>query len=389
MQAFSTDEAKWKAVAARDVRGDGVFVYGVLTTGVRCRPSCASRRPKRENVRFFDSWQDAKRAGFRACKKCRPDRTGADPAAERVRRICRVLEQCEDLPILKDLAALAGCSPSHLQRTFKRLLGLTPRQYALQVRRARIQVQLGRAGSVTEAIHRAGYGSSSRFYEKDAKALGMAPKIYRKGAPHQEIRFAVAPCGLGWVLVAATARGVCAVWLGDDAKSLEGELLERFPRARILPAEPDQQVLVQKVVAHLEAPWQSPPDLPLDIQATAFEQRVWEALRHIPPGTTATYAEIARKIEKPSAARAVARACASNPAAVVIPCHRVVRSDGGLAGYRWGLERKERLLQLERQGAERLERKNEQAEPCPAQGEGTVERSQGGAPQGPRIPLRR
>lgn len=350
MNGSMSQEARWRAVLGRDGAADGIFVYAVVTTGVYCRPSCPSRRPRRENVRFFDTWKDAEKAGFRPCAKCRPDRQGPDPRAELVRWACRRIAQAESPPKLKDLAAEAGCSPSHLQRVFKKILGITPSRYAAQRRRQKVQAHLGRGRSVTEAIHEAGYGSGSRFYERDGKELGMSPKQYARGGKDLEIRFASAPCSLGWVLVAATDRGVCAVFLGDSPVALERELRERFPRARILPEDPDRGAHLEKVLAHLEAPRRTAPDLPLDVRGTAFQQRVWEALRRIPPGETATYSEIARRIGSPSAVRAVARACASNPAALVIPCHRVVRSDGTLAGYRWGLERKKRLL--EREGLE-------------------------------------
>ncbi|SHF25161.1 AraC family transcriptional regulator, regulatory protein of adaptative response / methylated-DNA-[protein]-cysteine methyltransferase [Desulfacinum infernum DSM 9756] len=350
MKGFVSEEARWRAVLDRDGAADGIFVYAVVTTGVYCRPSCPSRRPRRENVRFFESYQEAEKAGFRACAKCRPNRSGAHPGAELVEWACRRIAQAESPPKLKDLAEEAGCSPSHLQRIFKKILAITPSRYAAQLRRQKVQTHLGRGASVTEAIHEAGYGSGSRFYERDGKELGMSPKQYARGGKGMEIRFASAPCSLGWVLVAATDRGVCAVFLGDSPEALERELRERFPRARTLPEDPHRAVFIEKVLAHLEAPHRTPADLPLDVRGTAFQQRVWEALRRIPPGETATYSEIARRIGSPSAVRAVARACASNPAALVIPCHRVVRSDGTLAGYRWGLERKRRLL--EREGLE-------------------------------------
>jgi AraC family transcriptional regulator, regulatory protein of adaptative response / methylated-DNA-[protein]-cysteine methyltransferase len=337
----------WEAVRRRDRALDGAFVFAVSTTGVYCRPSCASRPAKRENVSFYSSTEAAERAGYRACKRCRPDKLGApDPKVEAVKRACERIASAEEAPSLAVLAASAGLSPFHFHRVFKKVTGVTPKAYAAQMQSRRAADGLRTAGTVTEAIYDAGFNSSSRFYETAAARLGMTPTAVRRGGEGAQIRFAVGQASLGAVLVAATDKGVCAIMLGHDPDLLSRELQDRFPRAELVGGDPAFERTVAQVVGLVEAPGQR-SDLPLDIRGTAFQQRVWEALRAIPPGKTATYAEIARAIGRPTAVRAVAQACAANPLAVAIPCHRVVRTDGDLSGYRWGVERKRELLDRE------------------------------------------
>ena len=340
-------EAMWDAARRRDPSYDGVFYVAVKTTGVYCRPSCKSRPPKRENVSFFASPADALRAGYRACKRCRPDRLGAaDPQVEAVRRACERIASAEQAPSLADLAAGAGLSSFHFHRVFRKVTGVTPKAYAAEMRARRAAEGLKTAKTVTEAIYDAGFNSSSRFYETATARLGMTPTAARRGGEGLSIRFAVGEASLGSVLVAATDKGVCAIMLGDDPDGLVRELEDRFPRAKLVAADPNFERTVAQVVGLVEAPGQN-LDLPLDIRGTAFQQKVWQALRAIPVGATATYAEIARTVGRPKAVRAVAQACAANPLAVAIPCHRVVRTDGGLSGYRWGVERKRKLLDRE------------------------------------------
>jgi AraC family transcriptional regulator of adaptative response/methylated-DNA-[protein]-cysteine methyltransferase len=344
---YSTDRERWKALVKRDKRADGAYVYGVVTTGIYCRPACSSKLPNRENVRFFDTSQDAERAGFRPCKRCDPGAPGGRTTHhDAVVRACRLIEESEDLPSLTDLANAVGFSPSYFHRLFKKEVGLTPKQYATAVRASRVRASLQTSSNVTEAIYDAGFASSSRFYEQAAGTLGMQPSKYRNGGQDLRIRFAVAQCYLGWVLIAATEEGVCAIDLGDDPKRLEQALRAKFSRAEFVDQDPALMTWVAQVLAFLESPRER-LDLPLDIKGTAFQQRVWQALQEIPPGATASYADIAARIDSPKAARAVAQACASNRIAVAIPCHRVVRSDGNLGGYRWGRERKRRLLERE------------------------------------------
>jgi len=342
------DEARWwQAVRRRDPSFDGEVFFAVRTTGVYCRPSCASRPAKRENVAFFLTAVEAEKAGYRACKRCRPDRLGApDPQVEAVKRACVEIEAAEETPKLADLAASAGLSPHHFHRVFKAITGVTPKAYAAETRARRAAQKLRTAETVTEAIYDAGFNASSRFYETAAARLGMTPSVSRSGGAGARIRFAVGEASLGAVLVAATTKGVCAILLGDDAERLLRDLQDRFPRAELIGGDAEFERTVAEVVGLIEAPGQR-LDLPLDIRGTAFQQRVWAALRAIPPGTTATYKEIARAIEKPKAVRAVAQACAANPLAVAIPCHRVVRTDGDLSGYRWGIERKRELIARE------------------------------------------
>ncbi|MBO0857361.1 MAG: bifunctional DNA-binding transcriptional regulator/O6-methylguanine-DNA methyltransferase Ada [Chloracidobacterium sp.] len=345
----TTTDKFWQAIQTRDSDYDGEFYYGVRTTGVYCRPSCASRRPKRKNVLFFALPEAARQAGFRACLRCRPDETVVcDPQAELTQSICRLIDQQLEEPV--NIAALSErvkLSKFYLQRLFKKLMGITPRQYA-EARRADLFKTRVKAGqSVTDALYEAGYGSSSRLYEKASAQFGMTPATYRKGGIGMKINYTITECPLGLLLVAVTDKGICSVTLGDKSKELTGELRAEFPRAEIALDEKRLQVQVRALLAYLAG--QEPhPDLPLDVQGTAFQKRVWEELRRIPYGQTASYGEIARRIGRPSATRAVARACATNPAALVTPCHRIVRESGELGGYRWGVERKRQLLEKEK-----------------------------------------
>jgi len=345
--AARADDARWDAVRRRDGAFDGKFFFAVRTTGVYCRPSCASRQAKRENVTFFATPEAAEKAGYRACKRCRPDKLGApDPKVEAVKRACDRIASAEETPTLADLAGGAGMSPHHFHRVFKKIAGVTPKAYAAQTKARRAAEGLRSAGTVTEAIYDAGFNSSSRFYETAAARLGMTPTALRRGGQGAVIRFAVGETSLGAALVAATDKGVCAIMLGQDPDALARELQDRFPRAEFVGGDPAFEQMVAAVVGLIEAPGKR-NDLPLDILGTAFQERVWQALRAIPAGKTATYAEIARAIGRPTAARAVAQACAANPLAVAIPCHRVVRADGDISGYRWGVERKRALLDRE------------------------------------------
>jgi len=344
---YGTDEARWNALVRRDRQANGAFVYGVLTTFIYCKPACASRAPRYENVRFFDTWEQAEQAGFRPCKRCDP-RSGAeaDGRSSLMVKACRIIEDSEEPPTLKDLAKAVGLSPYHFQRLFKKVVGVTPKQYASEQRLKRVRSSLRRDMSVTDALYDAGFASSSRFYENARETLGMKPSEYQTGAEGIRIRCAVARSYLGWVLVAATATGICAIEIGDDPERMKTRLRERFPNAEIQSGDEIFRSWVQQILAYMEKPEQS-LDLPLDIQGTAFQRLVWMALREIAPGSTISYSNLAAKIGKPRAARAVAGACASNKIAVAIPCHRVVRRDGDLGGYRWGLERKRALLERE------------------------------------------
>ncbi|MWV20847.1 bifunctional DNA-binding transcriptional regulator/O6-methylguanine-DNA methyltransferase Ada [Methylobacterium sp. 2A] len=348
--ATDPDADRWAALAARDARADGTFVYAVRTTGVYCRPSCASRAARPENVSFYRTCAEAEAAGFRPCRRCRPDAPGlAERRAEAVARACRLIETAETAPTLAALAGAAGMSAYHFHRVFKAATGVTPRAYAAAHRAAGLAARLPGAGSVTEALYEAGYGAASRFYAEGAPRLGMAPALYRKGGAGLRIRFGIGACSLGAILVAATDRGICAILLGEAPEPLLRDLQDRFPGAEIVGGDPDFEGWMARVIGLVEAPGRG-LDLPLDIRGTAFQQRVWEALQRIPVGSTASYAEIARAIGLPAATRAVARACGANPIAVAIPCHRVVRADGALSGYRWGVARKRDLLQREAEG---------------------------------------
>jgi AraC family transcriptional regulator, regulatory protein of adaptative response / methylated-DNA-[protein]-cysteine methyltransferase len=352
LQAAATmADPRWAAVAARDARADGQFFYSVRTTGVFCQPSCAARAPRPENVAFHATMADAERAGFRPCRRCRPDQPSlATQQAAMVAGLCRHIEQAEQPPTLDELAARVALSPFHLHRVFKAVTGVTPRAYARAQRAERVRRDLAGADTVTvtEAIYGAGYNSGSRFYEQADQVLGMTPTRFRAGGADTEIHFAIGQCSLGAILVARSARGVCAIALGDDPQELARELQDRFPRARLIGGDAEFERLVAQVVGLVEAP-QLGLDLPLDVRGTAFQQRVWQALRQIPPGQTLSYAELAERIGAPTAVRAVAQACGANTLAVAIPCHRVVRSDGALSGYRWGVERKRALLEREGQ----------------------------------------
>jgi AraC family transcriptional regulator, regulatory protein of adaptative response / methylated-DNA-[protein]-cysteine methyltransferase len=343
------EQSYWHAVEAKDGARDGEFVYAVRSTGVYCRPSCPSRRPKRENVQFFALPELAESAGFRSCRRCHPENTAtADPQVEMVRSICRFIESHSSEQLSLDLLAEQGrISPYHLHRTFKRIAGVTPRQYADACRAEKFKSQLKSGDSVTRAMYEAGYGSSRGLYEHAPERLGMTPASYRRRGKGMRIGYTIVDCPLGQLLVGATERGICAVRLGDSRRVLEEDLLAEFPEAEIAPASPALDRSTAKILAHLEG--RRPDlDLPLDIQATAFQARVWEELRAIPYGSTASYSDVAKAIGRPTAVRAVARACATNPVALVIPCHRVVREDRSLGGYRWGLDRKRSLLEQER-----------------------------------------
>jgi len=352
------DDARWRAVLARDRALDGAFVTAVLTTGIYCRPSCPARHPKRENVRFYPGPDEAERAGYRACLRCRPKELGAaDPQAVMIERVCRHIQACTDQRItLADLAKIARMSPYHLQRTFKRRTGLSPRQYAEALRLGRLKTHLKRKESVTMALYEAGYGSSSRLYERSSERLGMTPRSYRDGGEGAAIRFAVAHTAIGNVLVAATERGICSVRIAEPEAVMTKALAEEFPAARIERDEGGLSRWVHAIAKHVAGETHA-LDIPVDVRATAFQWRVWEALRAIPYGETRTYRQVAASIGKPKAARAVGRACATNPVALVIPCHRVVREGGDLGGYAWGLGVKRRLLDSERRGSARGRRR--------------------------------
>ena len=341
------NDPRWALVLARDPEADGKFYYSVKTTGVYCRPTCAARLARPENVRFHATIQDAEIAGFRPCKRCKPNQPSlVEQHTANVTKACRIIEEAETVPALEELAKNVGMSTYHFHRVFKHVTGLTPREYAATHREKNLRNELGRGTSVTQAIFDAGYNSNSRFYEKSNEVLGMTPSNYRAGGANTDIRFAIGECSLGSILVAKSERGVCAILLGDDADELARELQDKFPSANLIGGDNEFEQLVAKVVGFVEAPALG-LDLPLDVRGTAFQQRVWRALREIPAGVTASYSDIANRIGAPKSVRAVAQACAANTLAVAIPCHRVVRNDGGLSGYRWGVERKRVLLQKE------------------------------------------
>jgi AraC family transcriptional regulator, regulatory protein of adaptative response / methylated-DNA-[protein]-cysteine methyltransferase len=345
------DDPRWARIVARDRTADGLFWYSVMTTGVYCRPSCASRRANPQNVQLHDTLEAARATGFRPCKRCKPDGiSNARENAEIVARACRLIEQSEEPPALNGLAEAVGRSTSHFHRLFRSTTGLTPKEYAAAHRAARVREGLEAGQSVTEAIYGAGFNSSGRFYEKSNIVLGMTPTQYRSGGANEKIRFAVGQSSLGAILVASSAKGVVSILLGDDPDRLVRDLQDRFPKALLVGGDKEYEVLVARVVGFVEAP-KIGLDLPLDVRGTAFQQRVWQALTQIPVGQTASYAEIARRIGVPKSVRAVAGACAANNLAVAIPCHRVVRYDGSLSGYAWGVERKRVLL--DKEGARR------------------------------------
>lgn len=341
------NDARWAALQSRDASADGRFFYAVKTTGVYCRPSCAARTPRPENVEFYPSPAHAERAGFRPCRRCKPAQA---PAAERsaalVAAMCRHLEESESPLTLEALARHVGLSPFHAHRLFKASTGVTPRAYFAAQRGKRVRGELREHGNVTQAIYGAGYGSAGRFYEEANARLGMTPSAFKAGGQRERIRFALGECSLGSILVAATARGICAISLGEEPEGLLHELQRQFPQAELLGADAQFEALVAQVVALVEEPAQR-HHLPLDIRGTAFQERVWQALRRVPAGEQLTYRELAERIGSPNAVRAVANACGQNRVAVAIPCHRVVRTDGSLSGYRWGVERKRTLLERE------------------------------------------
>lgn len=349
LAAQTKKDPRWTAVVTRDPKADDKFFYSVKTTGVYCRPSCGSRGARPENVQFHATWADAERAGFRPCKRCKPNQSSLDKQhAAKVANSCRLIESAEEVPSLGDLARKAGLSTYHFHRIFKAVTGLTPRAFAAAHRAKRIRSELNRSGTVTEAIYGAGYGSNGRFYATSDEVLGMTPSNYRAGGANTEIRFAIGECSLGSILVAKSERGICAILLGDDPEALARELQDRFSHANLIGGDKGFEKLVAQVVGFVETPAVG-LDLPLDVRGTAFQQRVWQALRKIPAGSTASYSDIAKRIGSPKSVRAVAHACAANALAVAIPCHRVVKNDGALSGYRWGVERKRTLLQREAQ----------------------------------------
>jgi AraC family transcriptional regulator, regulatory protein of adaptative response / methylated-DNA-[protein]-cysteine methyltransferase len=340
-------DPRWTRVIARDRTADGVFWYSVATTGIYCRPSCPSRTANPKNVSLHDTLEAARNAGFRPCKRCNPDGLSLDAGyAVIIAKACRLIEQSEELPSLTALADAVELSPGYFHRLFKARTGLTPKDYAAAHQANRVREKLGRSNTVTEAIYDAGFNSNGRFYEKSTDILGMTPTQYRAGGTAEVIRFAVGQCSLGAILVASSEKGVASILIGDNPDTLVRDLQDRFRNARLIGGDSDYELLVARVVGLIEAP-RLGLDLPLDVRGTAFQQRVWQALRDIPAGRTVTYMDIARKIGSPKSVRAVAGACAANNIAVAIPCHRVVRNDGSLSGYRWGVERKRILIDRE------------------------------------------
>ena len=344
--SFVTDDDRYAAVARRDAAADGHFVYAVVTTGIFCRPTCGARLARRENVRFHPTPVDAERAGFRACRRCKPSEAALRERHDAIVRAARErIDRSETVPSLAELAEDSGMSPFHFQRLFKATFGMSPKQYAIAVRATRVRDELASGLPVTRAVFDAGYATSSRFYD-DAQAFGMSPSEMRAGGAGIAMHATVLTTALGAMLVAATERGVCAVLFGADEAALRDDLARRFPHARIIDAPPQFTTWTRAIAAYVDRA-QGSLDVPLDVVGTAFQRQVWQVLRTIPPGRTATYTEIAERLHAPKSARAVTRACAANPVAVAIPCHRVVRRDGDLGGYRWGLERKRTLLEKE------------------------------------------
>ncbi len=341
------DRRRWQAVLDKSALADDPFVYAVRTTGIFCRPECGSRRPNFANVACFDTPVEAAAAGFRPCKRCRPDREPPTDRTGMITHACRRLESEEPEPTLASLARETRLSPSHFQKLFKAHVGLSPKQYAKSARARRLAAALERSGSVTEAIYAAGYGSASRGYDAMGRTLGMMPAGYRKGAVGETIRYAIATSSLGPIAVAGTTKGICAIEFGESETALADRLPAMFPGAELTPTDPAFRKWLKTLLAFIETP-AAGLDLPLDIQGTAFQRRVWDALRDIPAGTIVTYTELALRIGSPTSVRAVARTCATNRIAVAIPCHRVIRKDGELAGYRWGIDRKRRLLAREK-----------------------------------------
>lgn len=345
------DDPRWQLILDREKAADGRFWYSVSTTGIYCRPSCPSRAAKSENVTIHDSLEEARATGRRPCRRCNPEGSSTtEENAALAEAACRTMAAADGPVVLAQLANAAGLSPSHFHRMFKAAVGVTPRAYASALRATRVREDLRTAGSVTEAIYAAGFGSNGRFYEKSESLLGMTPGRYRAGGAEETLRFAIGQTTLGALLVASSDKGVASILLGDDPDELARDLQDRFPRAILVGGDEGYEQLVARVVGMIEAPGGA-HDLPLDVRGTAFQQRVWAALRELPAGTTATYSEIARRIGSPSSTRAVAGACAANAIAVAIPCHRVVRNDGALSGYRWGVERKRTLIEREAEAA--------------------------------------
>jgi AraC family transcriptional regulator of adaptative response/methylated-DNA-[protein]-cysteine methyltransferase len=341
-------DPRWASVVARDLQAR--FYYSVKTTGVYCRPSCAARLPKPENVQFHATCKEAEKAGFRPCKRCKPNQASpVEQHAEKIASACRLIESSEAPPSLELLAQHVGLSTYHFHRLFKAATGLTPKGYAAAHRANLVRKSLSKSDTVTGAIYDAGYNSNSRFYETSNQVLGMTPSNYRAGGARTDIRFAVGECSLGSILVAQSDRGICAILLGDDPDALARDLQDQFPKANLIGGDAAFERLVAKVVGFVEEPALG-LDLPLDVRGTAFQQRVWKSLRKLPAGSTASYRDVAKRIGSPNSVRAVAQACAANVLAVAIPCHRVVRNDGALSGYRWGVERKRALLEKEAHG---------------------------------------
>jgi AraC family transcriptional regulator, regulatory protein of adaptative response / methylated-DNA-[protein]-cysteine methyltransferase len=340
-------DPRWHSVVAREGAADGKFFYSVKTTGVYCRPSCGARLARPENVQFYSTPEEAEKAGFRPCKRCKPKQPGsATENAAKIAKACRLIERSEKTLPLKNMADSVEMSVFHFHRTFKSITGLTPSAYAKAYRNQRMRDSLERSNNVTEAIYDAGFNSSGRFYESSNQVLGMTPSRFREGGSNTDIHFAVGQSSLGSILVAQSEKGVCSILMGDDPDALVRDLQDQFPKANLIGDEAGYQESIAKVVGLVEKP-ATGTDLPLDIRGTAFQQRVWKALQQIPPGSTATYTEIAEKIGMPKAVRAVAQACGANWLAVAIPCHRVIRNDGSLSGYRWGVDRKRALLERE------------------------------------------
>jgi AraC family transcriptional regulator, regulatory protein of adaptative response / methylated-DNA-[protein]-cysteine methyltransferase len=347
------DDSRWKAVLNRDTATDGKFVFAVSSTGIYCRPSCPSKRPRRENVSFFPRPLEAERAGFRECLRCRPKALAGNSGQQRVKAICRYIEQHLDEPLtLGKLSAEFGQSPFHLQRTFKAALGITPKEYANSCRMRGFRLKLKAGHSVTRAMHDAGYSSTSRLYSRTASELGMEPSKYRRGAIAAPIRYSVTDSPLGRMLIAATEKGICSIQFADSDEELEQCLRQEFPFAVRRRDDKNLADLAQKVVCSIRGS-EPAASLPLDIRATAFQRRVWSYLQSLAFGETKSYSQVAKAIRRPSAVRAVARACATNPVAIAIPCHRVLRSNGDLGGYRWGIKRKEVLLAMEAEQSEK------------------------------------
>lgn len=350
-----TRDPRWARIVARDKTADGAFWYSVATTGVYCRPSCPSRQANPENVRLHGSLVEAEAAGFRACRRCNPDGMSIEAANTAiVTKACRLIDEAATPLSLVQLAESVELSPQYFHRLFKKATGLTPKAYATARRSARLRKELATAATVTEAFYEAGFGSNGRFYEASAGVLGMSPTRFRSGGAHEVLTFAVGQCSLGAILVASSTKGVAAILLGDDPEQLVRDLQDRFPKAGLIGADAGYEQLVASVVGLIEAPGRG-SDLPLDVRGTAFQQRVWMALREIPAGETTSYSAIAAKIGSPHAVRAVAGACAANALAVAIPCHRVVRHDGNLSGYRWGVDRKRELIARESNERDRRE----------------------------------